>query len=167
MSPAARWSASAGALAIAAILALALRESDPVQPVPWLPRCALHELTRLHCPGCGNTRASRALLNGRFAEAARQNLFTVAVLPFLGLVAFRHWLRWVMPGRFERPWLPFRWRWGYSLALLALYVAFGVLRNVPQEPYSRLAPVPVDGVNSRPSAAPLAPGQAAPPPTRP
>jgi len=161
MSPAAKWSASAAACCLATVLALALRASDPGRPVPWLPRCALHELTRLHCPGCGNTRAARALLNGRVAEAARQNLVLVAGLPLLLFGGLRVWLRWVFPGRFHRPWFPFRWRWGYSMALLSFYVAFGVLRNLPGEPFARLAPVPL---SSLPSAAPPEPDRSPPPP---
>jgi len=161
MRPAVKWSASAAVVIVAAILALSLRQSDPGRPVPWLPRCAMHEFTRLHCPGCGNTRATRALLNGRFAEAARQNMFFVAALPFLLVGGFRYWLRWAFPGRFEGPWLPFRWRWGYSMALLALFLGFGVLRNLPMEPFAKLAPVPL---SSPPSAGPPGPGQSLRPP---
>lgn len=40
---------------------------------PLLPACHIHRLTGLLCPGCGTTRALRALLHGDMALSLRQN----------------------------------------------------------------------------------------------
>lgn len=39
-----------------------------------LPECHIHRLTGLLCPGCGTTRALRALLHGDIAHSLRQNV---------------------------------------------------------------------------------------------
>lgn len=44
--------------------------------------CMLYTLTGILCPGCGNTRSARAMLNGDFLLAVRNN----ASLPFIALV---------------------------------------------------------------------------------
>ena len=64
------------------LLCLAFRGVEISRPPGWLPRCALYQLTGIHCPGCGNTRAAYALLHGDVAEALRQNAFSVIALPF-------------------------------------------------------------------------------------
>ncbi len=92
----------------------------------WLPRCVFHEVTGLHCPGCGTTRALHALLHGQVGAALGLNLLTVLLLPLLGWWAFgRREILW-------KPWL------GWTL--LGVVVAFGVMRNVPQYPFTLLAP---------------------------
>ena len=95
-------------------------------PARFYPRCLFHELTGLNCPGCGGTRAVRALLHGEFRAALRDNALAVAGLFFLALRGGR-WLvnRW-------RGWpageiFPVKWLW----PLLAVAVVFGVLRNLP------------------------------------
>ena len=39
----------------------------------FYPRCVFKASTGLDCPGCGLTRASHAVLHGRFADAWRLN----------------------------------------------------------------------------------------------
>jgi len=147
-------------LVAAAGLALHLGQADLGAARVWLPRCAWHAATDLHCSGCGNTRAAHALLHGDVDGALRQNAVFVLALPFLLLGAFRMWFHWMFPHR-RRP-LPIRWRLGHSLAILAILVAFGVLRNVPRAPFDWLAPVPVNPAES--SSDPGGPLRAARPP---
>lgn len=50
------------------------------------PPCPFYKLTHIYCPGCGNTRMVRALLQGNLLLAVRQN-----AMPFLlfgGFVPF-------------------------------------------------------------------------------
>lgn len=91
---------------------------------PWLPKCLLHEMTGLHCPGCGMTRATHALLHGDVPGAFRFNPLVMALLP-LGALA-----------------LAFRFRVGIKTAwvLVLLVIVFGVLRNLPSWPFVLLAP---------------------------
>tara|TARA_R110000850_G_scaffold49460_10_gene122034 strand:+ start:3553 stop:3999 length:447 start_codon:yes stop_codon:yes gene_type:complete len=129
-----------------AVLAATLYQSDLRKGGgTFLPRCVVNTWTGLHCPGCGNTRAAHALLHGDLMGAVEQNVLTVLALPFLLLGASRTWWRWMYPERVE-PW-PINWRWGYSLILIGIVVVFSILRNVPQPPFSWLAPVPLTGVN--------------------
>ena len=140
-SPWTKGAITAAVLLGAAGLALYLGQADLAAERTWLPRCAWHAATGLHCPGCGNTRSAQALLHGDVGGAVRQNAIFVLALPFLLLGAFRVWFHWMFPHR--RRSLPIRWRLGHSLAILGLLVAFGVLRNVPRPPFDWLAPVPV------------------------
>ena len=86
-TPAWRLAALAGALllpfGIAALFCL-----DPVE-TPFFPRCPLHALTGLQCPGCGTARALHAALHGRFAEALRFN----AALPAVAAILARRGMR--------------------------------------------------------------------------
>jgi hypothetical protein len=90
-----------------------------------VPLCPLHELTGLWCPFCGCTRASHALLHAQPATALTDNALFVVALPLLAVF----WWRWFVsdPGLAARP-LPRPVLW----AGLALLLAFGVLRNLPQ-----------------------------------
>lgn len=151
MSRAAKVSLSAAFILVGLVALLSLRRENLADGVFWLPKCSLHLWTGLYCPGCGNTRATQALLHGDLAGAWRQNAFFVVALPFLLFGAARLWVGWVFPGKL-RP-LPFAWRYTYSAILIALVVLFGILRNFPQEPFAALAPVPLAGAEVIPDAA--------------
>ncbi len=92
----------------------------------FCPRCPLHSLTGLYCPGCGSTRAMHELTHGHFLAAFRLNPLAIMVLPVLGL-----WL-----ARGERAGVKSFWIW----TLLAVIVVFGVLRNLPWRLFTWLAP---------------------------
>lgn len=136
-----KWAATVPGLLLFAFLALFLRNTDLTSPTRLLPRCSFQVLTGWHCPGCGNTRAAHALLNGDPIGAIRQNALFVTGFPFLLFWAVRSWMEWVYPHR-VRP-LPFRWRPGFTYTIVAVVVVFGVLRNIPLAPFTWLAPVPL------------------------
>ena len=111
-TPAWRLAALAGALLLPFGIA-ALFFLDPVE-TPFFPRCPLHALTGLQCPGCGTARALHAALHGRFAEALRFNAALPAVAAILALcVAF--------PRLARRP--------AFAWTALALVLAWGVART--------------------------------------
>ena len=83
------------------------------------PGCMFRNVTGLHCPGCGMTRATHALMHGDVATAFRFNpvgfvLFPVA-LAATGLEA----IAW---------------------ALVVILIGFWILRNLPWWPFTLLAP---------------------------
>lgn len=159
-----RWPlvASFSVLTIVILLCFAVRRLDISTPPFWLPRCALYQLTGIHCPGCGNTRAAHALLNGDVSEAIRQNAFTVLALPVALLFGIPAWLNWVAPGRSWKSFMPPR-SWHFVL-VGGLLLLFTLLRNLPWEPFRWLAPDPPKVRESPASAATATPSRDAPPP---
>jgi hypothetical protein len=114
----------AGGLLLAS---LALHVRDPHRSgaygyCPWL------LLTGTYCPGCGGLRAVNDLTHGNVGAAASSNLLFVALLPLLAVF----WLRWVHDAitGVRRTVHPRRALW-YAGGVLALAVAFAVVRNLP------------------------------------
>ena len=93
----------------------------------WLPRCMFHQMTGLYCPGCGATRALSAMLHGDVAASLHNNLL---LFPLLALIVF---LLMRPQMSFKRP---------VAVAIVAVIVAFTVMRNIPVAPFTYLAPVP-------------------------
>jgi hypothetical protein len=121
-----------GGLAFAVVLHVA----DPSGATAF-PVCPFYAATGLYCPGCGTLRCLHALLHADLRAAIDFNLMTVLFVPMLvaawlsvGLqgVGGRH-----PPGVRSVP----RWAgWAVGVA----FGLFWVLRNVPGEPFSWLAP---------------------------
>ena len=93
---------------------------------PLLPSCPLHTLTGMYCPGCGSTRALHQLLHGHLVAAFRFNPLMVATLPLLGALVLKRDSLTVRP----------IWIW----VLLGTVICFGILRNIPQYPFTMLVP---------------------------
>lgn len=49
----------------------------------WMPKCLIHFVTGLDCPGCGSQRALHSLLNGDFKAAFNYNPYVVTLLPLI------------------------------------------------------------------------------------
>ena len=98
------------------------------------PACPSRVLFGVYCPLCGGTRSAYALATLEFQEAVRFNAF----LPALVVLTAWSWLAWT--GRsLARRWLPPvpRWLW-WTVGVL--WLAYGVLRNIPAEPFASWAP---------------------------
>src|SRR3979411_577307 len=67
--------------AIIALTATLLLLFPPAQ-YSFYPRCPIHELLHLQCPGCGATHSIAAMLRGDFAEAMKLNGLVTLLLPF-------------------------------------------------------------------------------------
>lgn len=95
---------------------------------PALPGCHIHELTGILCPGCGSTRALRALLHGEWQQSFRQNILLVPGMVWLVILCVlsrndniqRHLLRW-------------------GGVILLIYT---ILRNIPSPMLDFLRPIP-------------------------
>lgn len=103
----------------------------------FYPRCQLHSLTSLHCPGCGLTRSVHSILNGQVEQALAWNPLALVIVPLLAYLG----LRWLWYWAWEKP-LPSSYRYPswFAAAIGTILVLFGILRNIPVEPFSRLAP---------------------------
>ena len=92
--------------------------------------CIFNKVTGLYCPGCGITRAIRALLKGNIAESFHNNALLYTVLPVVGIVEIIYRLT-------NR-----KYKKMYNIILILALISalvFGVLRNIPQ--FSFLAPI--------------------------
>jgi di/tricarboxylate transporter len=113
-------------LAIVAVVATLLLLFPPAQ-YGFYPRCPIHELFHLQCPGCGATRAIAALLRGDLTEALHLNLLVTLLCPFAvayGVVCYHRFL--------QRE--PLRWPLPPAAAVytaVVLTTFFTVVRNLP------------------------------------
>ena len=101
-----------------------------------LPACPLLTLTGFACPGCGMTRGFHALLHGDFITALDFNaLIPIYVLGFGYLIVSL--VLTVIRGKG----LGFKFATPTALfAFLFVSVGFGVIRNIPSEPFTVLFP---------------------------
>ena len=109
----------------------------------WLPKCMFHQLTGLYCPGCGATRALSAMLHGDVKASLHNNLL---LFPLLALIVFL----------LVKPEISLKRH--VMAAVLAVILAFTVLRNIPAAPFTYLAPVPLNGTVHSGSEEPRADG---------
>lgn len=103
-----------------------------------VPVCPLHWATGLHCPGCGSLRAVHFLLQGDWQSALRHNLLAVVMMPLVVVLLMAE-----MVAAFGRR-FPVRIHLsGYATwMLLAVILLFAIMRNLPAQPFSALAPPP-------------------------
>ncbi|MFT5468943.1 MAG: hypothetical protein ACI8UO_004056 [Verrucomicrobiales bacterium] len=114
------------------------RENPETSRFPY-PPCMSAAVFGIYCPGCGVTRAAHAALDLDFVEALKKNAFFVLAAPFIIYGVALRWMRWLRP---NANWLPrpINWPMPVLWSIFAVMIAFGVLRNLPFEPFSLLAP---------------------------
>jgi len=120
-------------VALAVILAagvLLLRRFDPAE-YSFYPKCVLHEVTGLHCPGCGSTRAVGALVDGRLMDAVRYNPLLIIGGPVILVIVF--WKK-KRKSSGEANWPAF------LVYLLIFLIVYSIARNVPSPTRSIFAP---------------------------
>lgn len=88
--------------------------------------CLFHTLTKLHCPGCGNTRAAMALLRLELGAMLHYNLMFPVQMLYVARVYILCAARYVREGKFayhpKADWV--------DITFLALLVLWTVIRNV-------------------------------------
>lgn len=100
----------------------------------FYPQCILYKMTGIQCPGCGGLRATHELLHGRIDNAFRLNPLLFVLMPLLLYLAAREVARHF----FGREWPPVLRKPVHVFLLLAVVVAFGILRNLPFGPLAWL-----------------------------
>jgi hypothetical protein len=116
-----KWWALAlvGGASIAAVLYF-----FPPEQNAFYPQCVFRSVTGMDCPGCGGLRAAHQLLHGNLAAAWKLNPVAVLLSPLFAYELFirfgRHRTR---PSLLQRPLI--------GLGVVALFVAFGIVRNLP------------------------------------
>lgn len=132
----------AGVLAVGATLlgiAGTVLATFPPTELSFYAKCQLHSVTGLHCPGCGMTRFASAALRGDLSQAAAYNAVGVVGVPVVGVWASQQVWAWLW-GVSPRRWFSPKWHSRVTAAFLAVLAVFFVLRNVPVEPLTLLAP---------------------------
>jgi hypothetical protein len=112
--------------AIIAFATILLLRFPPAQ-YSFYPRCPIHELFHLQCPGCGATRAIAALLRGHFTEAMRLNGLITLLLPFAAAYGTLCYCRLLQRQDFRWP----QPRPAVIYAAFAVATVFTVIRNLP------------------------------------
>ena len=104
--------------------------------VHFYPRCPLFVMTGIYCPGCGALRAGHALLHGHLLTALDYNALLVLAAPFLAYALAAQ----AIPALTGRR-IPVRTLSGREAkAVMWVFIAFMLLRNLPLYPLSVLAP---------------------------
>jgi len=98
---------------------------DPSQVSCWFAQCFFHRLTGFYCPGCGTTRALYSLLHLDWRASLSANVLFLPQVLILLLCLLRRKLITRAP---------------FYFSLIALLLLFAILRNLPWEPFTRLAP---------------------------
>ena len=98
-------------------------------------RCPFYALTGLYCPGCGSSRAIRALFHGQLRQALGYNIMLFLLGPPALLVLIHEYLRLVFPRLGLRPvFVP----QPVATGCTALIFLYWIARNLPL--FSFLAP---------------------------
>ena len=121
-------------LCIAAIIYWAVQVKIPLP-------CLIYTRTGIFCPSCGATRAIISLLCGDIKAALNYNCYIVLTAPFiLGLALYLY--AGVIFGYAANLSNKAKMRIAIFVTILAiLFLAFGILRNIPLYPFTLLAPI--------------------------
>lgn len=97
---------------------------DPMK-TPWMPKCMLHVITGLDCPGCGSQRAAHALLHGDVAGAFSANALLVVMIPYILLILYAELFR-------ERHQKLFKAIYSRTAVIIVVSVVmvWGIIRNL-------------------------------------
>ncbi len=116
----------AGAAVVGGGAALAL-----VNPAGGPTLCPFKSWTGLDCPGCGMTRAAHQLLSGHLMAALDLNVLIVVVLPVLAWILFGLFRQCFGGPRFRIPTVSPR----VLIGAIVVVAVFGIVRNLPMEPF--------------------------------
>lgn len=112
---------------VGAVVAAALAYAALVRALGFGLPCPFHAVTGLLCPGCGVTRMGLRLLQGDVFGAFSANPVLFCLLPVLAALLAVHLGRYVKTGEGKTP----RWEERCWLALAAVFLVWGVARNLP------------------------------------
>lgn len=92
--------------------------------------CIFHKITGFYCPGCGITRAIKALLKGDIYTSIRNNALLYIVVP---VIAISEIINRLTKRKYKKCYNTI------LIVLLIITIGYGILRNIPQ--FSYLAPI--------------------------
>jgi len=96
----------------------------------FFPKCPFHQVTGLHCPGCGSQRALHDIFHFHIIEAASHNLLLIVTLGIgIPLFIFKRKLFFKIIYHTKTPYL-----------FLLFVLVFWILRNLDLPLFSWLSP---------------------------
>lgn len=124
-------------VAFIGVVLILFYQYNPVESSFFLP-CPFHYLTGLHCPGCGSQRALHQLAHLNILGAFQYNPLLVLSLPLvvygLGTTVYNY-----LYHTKYRVALFYNNRFVYTF--FGIILLFWILRNIPIEPFTSLAPM--------------------------
>jgi hypothetical protein len=109
---------------------------DPAASPGLFPPCLWHATTGTACPGCGITRALHHFFHGRIATALSFNAVGLIVLLATAILLTRPLWTALRENRWAFPNFTRRFAW----SLLGIGLLWALVRNLPWEPFTALAP---------------------------
>ncbi len=108
---------------------------DPINNLLF-PKCPLYATTGVYCPGCGSQRATHSLLNFDISGVFKSNIL---FLPAMLIVGY-HYSITVINKFIGKNYFSILDKSNAPLVILVIVVLFFILRNIPVEPFTYLAP---------------------------
>ncbi len=108
---------------------------DPINNLLF-PKCPLYATTGVYCPGCGSQRATHSLLNFDISGVFKSNIL---FLPAMLIVGY-HYSITVINKFLGKNYFSILDKSNAPLVILVIVVLFFILRNIPVEPFTYLAP---------------------------
>lgn len=93
--------------------------------------CGLNRAFGINCPGCGMTRAFHSIMHLDFMSAIKYNIFSPVLFLFFA-VTIGHYVFRRLTGRVLIKRIPE----APIITVAILMIIFGILRNLPFEPFS-------------------------------
>jgi len=108
---------------------------DPNE-VDFMLKCPLYKTTGFYCPGCGSQRATHHLLHFNFSKALQSNILFILGIP---IVSYHYGIP-IINRYFNKNYKSVFDSTRNLVLLLVLIIIFWALRNIPQYPFTLLAP---------------------------
>lgn len=102
----------------------------------FFPKCPLHSLTGIYCPGCGSQRAMHQIIHGNIIEGLRHNY----LIALLAAVLLYQAILFVMHKLYNKSFYNILHQSLTIKIILVLILAFWLLRNLRYYPFTELAP---------------------------
>jgi len=99
--------------------------------------CPTKSIFGFYCPGCGSQRLIHHLLHLNFYEAFRYNPLLFIFFPFVIYLVYVFISNLIFGTKIRIKLLYRNW---FVVILFSAFVLYGILRNLPWEPFTYLAP---------------------------
>lgn len=111
-------------------------DPEAAQGEGFFPRCFFNVITGFHCPGCGSQRATHDLLHLRIGQALQHNIIIVIIAVLIISKAYAM----ISKKYFPQYYYNLGNKSYFTYGILVVVFLYWILRNIPYEPFTHLAP---------------------------